>query len=262
MCRRPRSSPSPSTPTSPRAASSLISSNLPGLPPVTLAFNGAGALDNFDAKLDFTAGPERLGAGRRHRGAAGRGAEAHARPQFPASKAWRPRSSAPFSRARRRSRAMSSSATISTIATPGLHLVSANARLDFVGGRSADNIARRQDPRRRDSGRDRDRQARPQRLDRRAGLEPDDRRRVQRRRHPCRAGLARQCLGDLPRRPQRLARRRVDADRLRGSGRDERPCARRPDAGPRHRQRGEARLARIGFDRRRRLLRYARSFLA
>src|SRR6185437_16707556 len=32
--------------------------NLPGLPPVKLAFNGAGALDNFDAKLDFAAGPD------------------------------------------------------------------------------------------------------------------------------------------------------------------------------------------------------------
>ncbi len=49
--------------------------NLPGLPPVKLAFNGAGALDNFTAKLDFTAGADvwangevivaRQGAGRR-----------------------------------------------------------------------------------------------------------------------------------------------------------------------------------------------------
>ena len=49
--------------------------NLPGLPPVKLAFNGAGALDNFIAKLDFNAGADvwangqvivaRQGAGRR-----------------------------------------------------------------------------------------------------------------------------------------------------------------------------------------------------
>ena len=49
--------------------------NLPGLPPVRLAFNGAGALDNFDAKLDFAAGADvwargdvviaRQGAGRK-----------------------------------------------------------------------------------------------------------------------------------------------------------------------------------------------------
>ena len=49
--------------------------NLPGLPPVKLAFNGAGALDNFTAKLDFNAGADvwangqvivaRQGAGRR-----------------------------------------------------------------------------------------------------------------------------------------------------------------------------------------------------
>jgi translocation and assembly module TamB len=32
--------------------------NLPGLPPVKLAFNGAGALDNFTAKLDFNAGAD------------------------------------------------------------------------------------------------------------------------------------------------------------------------------------------------------------
>ena len=49
--------------------------NLPGLPPVKLAFNGAGQLDNFTAKLDFAAGADvwangqvvvaRQGAGRR-----------------------------------------------------------------------------------------------------------------------------------------------------------------------------------------------------
>ena len=49
--------------------------NLPGLPPVKLAFNGAGALDNFHAKLDFAAGADvwargdvivaRQGAGRK-----------------------------------------------------------------------------------------------------------------------------------------------------------------------------------------------------
>ncbi len=49
--------------------------NLPGLPPVKLALNGAGSLDNFDAKLDFAAGPDvwargdvvvaRQGAGRK-----------------------------------------------------------------------------------------------------------------------------------------------------------------------------------------------------
>jgi translocation and assembly module TamB len=32
--------------------------NLPGLPPVKLAFNGAGALDNFTSKLDFNAGAD------------------------------------------------------------------------------------------------------------------------------------------------------------------------------------------------------------
>lgn len=32
--------------------------NLPGLPPVKLALNGAGPLDNFQAKLDFAAGAD------------------------------------------------------------------------------------------------------------------------------------------------------------------------------------------------------------
>ncbi len=138
MCPRPRSSPSPSTPKSPRAASSLTSSNLPGLPPVTLAFNGAGALDNFDAKLDFTAGPgvwargdvivARQGAGRKLT------LDLNSRIEGLAPAIIRP--------------VFAGETTLkgdvffgddTTIATPGLHLVSANARLDFVGGRSADN---------------------------------------------------------------------------------------------------------------------------
>ena len=112
--------------------------NLPGLPPVTLAFNGAGALDNFDAKLDFTAGPEvwargdvivaRQGAGRKLT------LDLNSRLEGMAPAIIRP--------------IFAGETTLkgdlffgdnSTIATPGLHLVSANARLDFVGGRSADN---------------------------------------------------------------------------------------------------------------------------
>ena len=113
--------------------------NLPGLPPVTLAFNGAGALDNFDAKLDFTAGPgvwargdvtvARQGAGRKLT------LDLNSRIEGLAPAIIRP--------------VFAGETTLkgdvffgddTTIATPGLHLVSANARLDFVGGRSADNI--------------------------------------------------------------------------------------------------------------------------
>ena len=113
--------------------------SLPGLPPVKLAFNGAGALDNFDAKLDFAAGPDvwargdvvvaRQGAGRKLTLNLNSRLEGMAPPII--------------------SPVFAGETTLkgdlyfdddSTIATPGLHLVSANARLDVVGGRSADNI--------------------------------------------------------------------------------------------------------------------------
>jgi translocation and assembly module TamB len=112
--------------------------NLPGLPPVTLALNGAGALDNFDAKLDFAAGHDvwargdvvvaREGAGRkltldlnsRLEGMA----PAFIRPLFAGETTLK--GDLVFN-------------DDSTVATPGLHLVSANARLDIEGGRSADN---------------------------------------------------------------------------------------------------------------------------
>ncbi len=113
--------------------------NLPGLPPVKLAFNGAGALDDFNAKLDFAAGPDlwargdvvvaRQGAGRALT------LDLNSRLEGMAPPIVRP--------------VFAGETTLkgdvffgddSTIATPGLHLVSANARLDFVGGRSPDNI--------------------------------------------------------------------------------------------------------------------------
>jgi translocation and assembly module TamB len=111
--------------------------NLPGLPPVKLAFNGAGALDNFDAKLDFAAGADvwargdvvvaRQGAGRKLT------LDLNSRLEGMAPAIIRP--------------VFAGETTLngdlffdddSTIATPGLHLVSTNARLDIVGGRSAD----------------------------------------------------------------------------------------------------------------------------
>ena len=111
--------------------------NLPGLPPVKLAFNGAGSLDNFDARLDFAAGPDvwargdvvvaRQGAGRKLT------LNLVSRLEGMAPPIVRP--------------VFAGETTLkgdlyfdddSTIATPGLHLVSANARLDIAGGRSAD----------------------------------------------------------------------------------------------------------------------------
>ena len=113
--------------------------NLPGLPPVKLGFNGAGALDNFDAKLDFAAGPDvwargdvvvlRQSVGRKLT------LDLNSRLEGMAPPIVRP--------------VFAGETTLkgdlyfdddSTIATPGLHMVSANARLDIVGGRSADDL--------------------------------------------------------------------------------------------------------------------------
>jgi translocation and assembly module TamB len=111
--------------------------NLPGLPPVKLAFNGAGALDNFTAKLDFNAGADvwangdvvvaRQGAGRkltldldsRLKGLA----PGVVQPVFAGHTTLK--GDVQFN-------------DDSSIALPGgLHLVSAAARLDFEGERSA-----------------------------------------------------------------------------------------------------------------------------
>ncbi len=114
--------------------------NLPGLPPVKLAFNGAGALDNFTAKLDFTAGADvwangevvvvRQGAGRRLT------LDLNSRLEGLAPSVVQP--------------VFAGETTLkgdvqfnddSSIALPGgLHLVSAAARLDFEGEKSANGL--------------------------------------------------------------------------------------------------------------------------
>jgi translocation and assembly module TamB len=114
--------------------------NLPGLPPVKLAFNGAGALDNFTAKLDFNAGADvwangqvivaRRGAGRRLT------LDLNSRLEGLAPGVVQP--------------VFAGQTTLkgdvqfnddSSIALPGgLHLVSAAARLDFEGGKSANGL--------------------------------------------------------------------------------------------------------------------------
>ena len=114
--------------------------NLPGLPPVKLAFNGAGALDNFTAKLDFNAGADvwangqvvvaRQGAGRRLT------LDLDSRLEGLAPGVVQP--------------VFAGQTTLkgdvqfnddSSIALPGgLHLVSAAARLDFEGERAANGL--------------------------------------------------------------------------------------------------------------------------
>ncbi|MBV8797273.1 MAG: hypothetical protein JO136_20240, partial [Hyphomicrobiales bacterium] len=114
--------------------------NLPGLPPVKLAFNGAGALDNFTAKLDFSAGADawangevvvaRQGAGRQLTLDLNSRLEGLApgvvQPVFAGQTALK--GDVRFN-------------DDSSIALPGgLHLVSAAARLDFEGEKSATGL--------------------------------------------------------------------------------------------------------------------------
>jgi translocation and assembly module TamB len=114
--------------------------NLPGLPPVKLAFNGAGALDNFTAKLDFNAGADVWANGQvivARQGAARKlTLDLDSRLEGLAPGVVQP--------------VFAGQTTLkgdvqfnddSSIALPGgLHLVSAAARLDFEGERSANGL--------------------------------------------------------------------------------------------------------------------------
>jgi translocation and assembly module TamB len=112
--------------------------NLPGLPPVKLALNGAGQLDNFDAKLDFAAGSDVWARGdvtvSGQRAGRKLTLDLNSRLEGMTPAVIRP--------------VLAGETTLkgdlffdddSTVATPGLHLVSANARLDIEGGKSADD---------------------------------------------------------------------------------------------------------------------------
>jgi translocation and assembly module TamB len=114
--------------------------NLPGLPPVKLAFNGAGALDNFTAKLDFNAGADawangqvivaRQGAGRRLTLDLDSSLEGLS-----------PGVVQPVFAGRTTLKGDVQFNDDSSIALPGgLHLVSAAARLDFEGEKSASGL--------------------------------------------------------------------------------------------------------------------------
>ena len=180
--------------------------NLPGLPPAKFASTARGrstiSTPSSTSRPAPTSGRKATSSSRgRARGGSSPSTST------PGSRAWRPRSSARSSPARRRSRATLVFNDDSTIATPGLHLVSANARLDIEGGRSADNtldikIHAGAIPGATEIGK----------LDLDASIvgpiaEPDDRRRVRRGRHPCRRRLARRVSGDVPRRPSGAADR-------------------------------------------------------
>ena len=113
--------------------------NLPGLPPARLAFNGAGPLDDFTAKLDFSAGPDVWANGEVvvARRDAGRRLTLDLNSQL---EGMTPPIIRPVFAGETTLKGDLYFNDDSSIATPGLHLVSANARLDIEGGRSADNI--------------------------------------------------------------------------------------------------------------------------
>ena len=114
--------------------------NLPGLPPVKLTFDGAGPLDNFNAKLDFVAGPDiwanggvvvsRQGAGRELT------VDLNSRIEGLAPAVIRP----VFAGETTLKGAMLFNDNSSIALPGGLHLVSQTSRLDFEGGKSADNL--------------------------------------------------------------------------------------------------------------------------
>jgi translocation and assembly module TamB len=112
--------------------------NLPGLPPARLAFNGAGPLDNFAAKLDFSAGPDVWAIGEVviARRDAGRKLTLDLNSRL---EGMTPPIIRPIFAGETTLKGDLDFNDDSTIVTPGLHLVSANARLDIEGGRSADD---------------------------------------------------------------------------------------------------------------------------
>ena len=114
--------------------------NLPGLPPVKLAFNGVGALDNFTAKLDFNAGGDVWANG-----------QVIVARQGPARKltldldsrleGLAPGVVQPVFAGHTTLKGDVQFNDDSSIALPGgLHLVSTAARLDFEGERSANGL--------------------------------------------------------------------------------------------------------------------------
>ncbi len=176
--------------------------NLPGLPPVKLAFNGAGALDNFTAKLDFNAGADVWANGQvivARQGAARRlTLDLDSRLEGLAPGVVQP--------------VFAGHTTLkgdvqfnddSSIALPGgLHLVSAAARLDFEGERSANGLLDFKVHAGAIPG-----STTVGKLDLNASItgpldEPDDRRRFRRRRDPGRARLGRARRGELPCEPR------------------------------------------------------------
>ena len=111
--------------------------NLPGAPPVKLTFGGAGALDAFKAKLAFTAGPD-IGADGQvdlTRQASGRRLTLDLKSRL---EGLMPGIVGPVFAGETTLEGAISINDDSSVAAPGVHIVSASARLDVEGGASAD----------------------------------------------------------------------------------------------------------------------------
>ncbi len=113
--------------------------NLPGLPPVKLAFDGAGPLDAFKAKLDFTAGADVWANGQivlaRQNAERRLTLDLKSRLEGLAPGIVRPIFAGETT--------LQGNVIInddSSLGIPGLHLVSATARLDIEGGATADRV--------------------------------------------------------------------------------------------------------------------------
>ena len=115
--------------------------NLPGLPPVKLGFNGFGALDNFDAASILRRRGRTSGRGATSRSCA-KASDGNSRStSTPRLEGMAPAHRPP---------GLCGRDDVSKgdlyfdddlrMTTPGLHMVSANARLDIAGGRSADDL--------------------------------------------------------------------------------------------------------------------------
>ncbi len=223
--------------------------NLPGLPPVKLAFNGAGALGQFHREARLQRRRGRVGERAGDRCAAGRGRrltlDLNSRLEGLAPGVIQP--------------VFAGHTTLkgdvqfnddSSIALPGgLHLVSAAARLDFEGGRSANGLLDLKVHAGAIPG-----STTVGKLDLNASItgplsSPTIDGAFDAGADPCRARIGRPSRGELPREPRWSADGGEDADPVREPGLGEGPCASGSCLRPSGRPRAHSQDARLGFSK-------------
>ena len=212
----------------------------------------------FHREARLRGGRGRLGQGRGRRRPAGRRAAADPRPEF-AARGHGARRHPPDFRRRHDAqgrRSVQRRFEHRAARRPASRFGQRPARLR--GRQVGRRPARSQGPRRRDSGRNDNRKARSQRLDRRTPVRPKDRGRIRRRANPRRGRIDRPGLRDVPRRPERVADGRGDADSVRGPRSGQRSFSCRPGLEAGRRPRFDADVARRGFAERRSDLRRRR----